>query len=60
MSIVFAFISATLHQLWFFYNGKSDAFLESLVVMAIGNLMGTALVLTTLKLLTSRIYKAHL
>lgn len=60
MSIVFAFISATLHQLWFFYNGKSDAFLENLVVMAIGNLMGTALVLTTLKLLTSGIYKARL
>jgi len=60
MSVVFAFISAILHQLWFFYNGKSDAFLQSLLVMAVGNLLGTALVLTTLKLLTSKIDKVHL
>ena len=60
MSVVFSFISAILHQLWFFYNGKSDAFLQSLIVMAVGNLLGTALVLTALKLLTSKIDKIHL
>ena len=60
MSVVFALISATLHQLWFFYNGKTDAFLQSTFVMAIGNLLGTALVLTILKLLTSKIDKTHL
>jgi hypothetical protein len=60
MSIVFALISATLHQLWFFYNGKSDAFLQSLLVMALGNLLGTALVLTALRLLTSKIHKVNL
>ena len=55
MSVVFALISATLHQLWFFFNGKSDAFVQSLLVMALGNLLGTALVLTTIRLLTSKI-----
>ena len=60
MSVVFALISATLHQLWFFYNGKTDAFLQSTLVMAIGNLLGTALVLTILKLFTSKIDKTHL
>ena len=60
MSVVFALISATLHQLWFFFNGKSDAFIQSLLVMALGNLLGTALVLTTIRLLTSRIKTSHL
>ena len=60
MSVVFSLISATLHQLWFFYNGKTDAFLQSTLVMAIGNLLGTALVLTILKLFTSKIDKTHL
>jgi len=60
MSVVFALISATLHQLWFFFNGKSDAFIQSLLVMALGNLLGTALVLTTIRLLTSRIKTLHL
>lgn len=59
MSIVFAVISATLHQLWFFYNGKSNNFLESLLVIAIGDLLGTAFVLSVLSLLTSKIFKAH-
>jgi len=60
MSVVFALISATLHQLWFFFNGKSDAFIQSLLVMALGNLLGTALVLTTIRLLTSKIKTLHL
>jgi hypothetical protein len=59
MSIFFAVISATLHQVWFFNNGKSDNFLESLLVMAIGDLLGTALVLSLLKLLTLKIFKAR-
>jgi len=60
MSVVIALINATLHQLWFFYNDKSDAFIKSLLVMALGNLLGTALVLTTLKLLTPKIDTAPL
>lgn len=60
MSVVFALISATLHQLWFFFNGKSDAFLQSLLVMALGNLLGTTLVLTAIRLLTSKMKTLHL
>ena len=60
MSVVFGLISATLHQLWYFYNDKSDAFIQSLLVMTLGNLLGTALVLTTLKLLTPKIDKVPL
>jgi hypothetical protein len=54
MSLVFAFLSASLHQIWFFYNGKSEAFTQSLFVMAVGNLLGTALVLGTISILTSK------
>jgi hypothetical protein len=51
MSFVFAFISASLHQIWFFYNEKSEAFTQSLFVMAVGNLLGTILVLGTIRLI---------
>jgi len=54
MSLVFAAVSASIHQIWFFYNGKSDAFIQSLLVMAVGNLLGTALVLTAISILTSK------
>ena len=49
MSVIFALISATLHQLWFFYNDISDKFLHSAAVMAIGNLLGTIVVLCLIK-----------
>ena len=49
MSVIFALISATLHQLWFFYNNVSDRFLHSTAVMAIGNLLGTIVVLCLIK-----------
>ena len=51
MSFVFAFISASLHQIWFFYNEKSEAFTQSLFVMFVGNLLGTILVLGTIRLI---------
>ena len=55
MSLVFACLSASLHQIWFFYNGKSEAFTQSLFVMAVGNLLGTALVLVAISILTSKL-----
>jgi hypothetical protein len=58
MSLIFSLISATLHQLWFFYNDVSDRFLHSLLVMAIGNLLGTFVVLILLKF-TSEALKAN-
>lgn len=51
MSFVFAIVSASLHQIWFFYNEKSEAFTQSLFVMAVGNLLGTILVLGTIRLI---------
>jgi hypothetical protein len=45
MSLIFGLISASLHQLWFFYNSKSDDFLSDLIVMFTGNISGTLLVL---------------
>jgi RsiW-degrading membrane proteinase PrsW (M82 family) len=45
MSLIFGLISASLHQLWFFYNSKSDDFLSDLIVMFTGNIFGTLLVL---------------
>ena len=57
MSLVFAILSASLHQIWFFYNGKSEAFTQSLFVMAVGNLLGTALVLFSLSIVSSMLKK---
>ena len=58
MSVIFALLSATLHQLWFFYNAVSDNFLHSTVVMAIGNLLGTVVVLSLIKV-TSETFKRN-
>ena len=49
ISMIFALISATLHQLWFFYNDVSDRFIHNTVVMAIGNLLGTIVILSFIK-----------
>jgi len=58
MSIIFALLSATLHQLWFFYNHVSDQFINNLLVMVIGNLTGTIVVLFIIKVAASLI-KRH-
>jgi hypothetical protein len=50
MSFIFALLSAALHQLWFYYNGVSDKFIHSLMVMALGNVLGTLLVLSVIKI----------
>ena len=55
MSVVFAFLSASLHQLWFFFNDKSDKFLQSIFVMGVGNLIGTLLVLASVQVITSKL-----
>jgi hypothetical protein len=49
MSVIFSLLSATLHQLWFFYNNVSDIFINNLFVMIIGNLSGTIIVLLLIK-----------
>jgi hypothetical protein len=55
ISFIFSVLSACLHQVWFSYIGKSTSFIQSLFVMAVGNLIGTTLVLFTLSLATSKL-----
>ena len=57
MSIVFSLLSASLHQLWFNYNGLNQQFIHSLTVMAIGDLIGTILVLSLISVTTRFVKK---
>ena len=50
MSLVFSILSASLHQIWFFHNRATENFLHSLAVMAVGDLLGTALVLSVISI----------
>jgi hypothetical protein len=49
ISILFASLSAFLHQIWFYTQGLTGHFPLSLVVMAMSNLLGTWLVLMLFK-----------
>ena len=49
LAFVFALISATLHQIWFSWMGRSDDLLRGLVVMWAGDMLGTLLLLYTFK-----------
>ena len=51
ISILFATLSALLHQIWFFSQGLTEHFPLSFGVMAMSNLAGTWLVLMIFKLL---------
>lgn len=46
ISVLFALISATFHQLWFFWSGLTTNFISSTFVMVVGDWFGTVLVLT--------------
>lgn len=45
LSLMFAFVSATLHQIWFYCNGITDNWLNSCLAMCVGDWFGTVLVL---------------
>lgn len=45
LSVVFSLISALLHQVWFYWNGVTENFVASSLVMAFGDWLGTVLVL---------------
>lgn len=45
ISVLFAIVSAALHQIWFYGNGRSDNWLNGTFVMGIGDWFGTVLVL---------------
>lgn len=56
VSIVFAIVNALLHQIWFHWVGHTDNFASSAIAMAVGDWLGTVLVLTSASLVI-RIYK---
>lgn len=51
LSILFSLISALLHQVWFYWNDATEDFISSSLVMAVGDWVGTVLVLATASLL---------
>jgi hypothetical protein len=53
MALVFAVISAVLHQVLYVSTGLSDSLLKGTAVMALGDLLGTLLVLYGLKVALS-------
>jgi hypothetical protein len=59
MALVFAVISAVLHQTLYVSTGLSDSLLEGTAVMALGDLLGTLLVLYGLKVSLTFFQKMH-
>ena len=51
VAVVFSVLSAVMHQLWFSWRGLSEAFVTQTAVMAVGDLVGTVIVLYAAKLL---------
>lgn len=56
VSIVFAFVNAVMHQLWFVWNEHTSNFITSTLAMAIGDWFGTVLVLAAASL-TIKVFK---
>lgn len=56
ISVLFAFVNALLHQLWFFWMERTQNFVASTLAMGIGDWFGTVLVLATANL-AIRLYK---
>ena len=56
LSVMFALVSAVLHQVWYFWNKASESFISGVCVMAVGDWLGTVLVLATASLLI-KVYK---
>jgi hypothetical protein len=56
LSALFAAVNALLHQLWYFWLDKTPDFLASTLAMAVGDWLGTILVLTTVSLMI-QLYK---
>ncbi len=50
LALLFSVLSALLHQIWFAYVGQSQSILSDAPVMALGDFLGTLIVLYILKL----------
>ena len=48
---IFAVLSATIHQLWLTFRGRTDHFLSSAMVTVVGDFLGTILILYAAKYL---------
>jgi hypothetical protein len=51
VSVLFAIISPLVHQLWYFWMGRTENFLSSTAVMMVGDWLGSVLVLAFLGLM---------
>jgi len=45
LSLMFAVVSAALHQIWYYWNGITDNWVNSSLAMGVGDWLGTVLVL---------------
>lgn len=45
LALIFALVSASLHQLWYVARGHSESLLQGIAAMAVGDLIGAVLVL---------------
>lgn len=50
ISILFAAVNGIAHQLWFFWDGQTQDFVTSSLAMAVGDWLGTVLVLAAVSL----------
>jgi len=51
LAVFFAFVSSLIHQLWYFWIGTNEQFVDTLIVMFIGDLLGSIVVLGFLQIL---------
>ena len=56
VAVIFAVVSPVMHQAWFVLRGQTESFVQNTVAMAIGDLLGTLLVLYFIKFLMSGVY----
>ena len=57
ISVLFATLSALIHQIWFYAQGLTEQFALSLGVMALSNWIGTLLVFVGLQVIDSAVRK---
>jgi hypothetical protein len=51
LSIIFALISAVLHQIWFLLSHHTQEFVNAFMIMSVGDWLGSALVLAGVSVL---------
>lgn len=59
MAALFAVITALMHQLWYWSRGMTEDLLQSTAVMALGDFVGSLIVLYALKLALSAVSRAR-